>query len=358
MVEFAWQPVFWLAPLPLLVWLLVPAAPGRTGQALRVPFYNSVNQGGAGIGRRLGQLVMPLLMLVLWALVLAATARPQWIGEPIALPVAGRDLMLAVDLSGSMELADLSLNGEQATRLEVVKVVGDEFIQARVGDRLGLILFGERAYVQTPLSFDRTTVAQMLKESEIGLAGKATAIGDAIGLAVKKLRQQPEADKVLILLTDGANTAGEVSPLQAADLAAEEGLKIYTIGIGADEMEVGLGRGGFIAPLFGTRRVNPSTDLDEDTLKHIADVSGGRYFRARNTEGLREIYQEINRIEPMQKDVEYFRPRRELFFWPLGAALVLTVLMALGRELADLRARRQAAKQDDTGSPLAPAGSS
>lgn len=343
MLEFAWQELFWLVPLPLLVWLLVPAAPGRAGQALRVPFYNIVSGPGGGLRRRLPKLLLPLFMLLVWALLLAAAARPQWVGEPVVMPVVGRDLMLALDLSGSMELADLSLEGEQATRLSVVKQVAGEFVRQREGDRLGLILFGERAYVQTPLTFDRRTVDYMLREAEIGLAGKSTAIGDAIGLAVKKLRQQPEADKVLILLTDGASNAGEVSPAQAADLAAEEGLKIYTIGIGADEIDAGrvMGNRGIIAPLFGPQRINPSVDLDEDTLKQIASVTGGRYFRARSTEALRQVYADINRIEPLQKDVEYYRPRRELYFWPLGAALLASLLLALWRELLDALARRR-----------------
>ena len=190
---------------------------------------------------------------MIWGILLLAAARPQWIGDPVALPVSGRDLMMAVDISGSMEIPDFTLRGEQANRLMVVKAVASEFIQRRRGDRLGLVLFGARAYVQTPLTFDRDTVQAMLGEAEIGLAGKETAIGDAIGLIIKRLKEQPHDRRVLILLTDGANTAGDISPIQAAKLAEEQDIRIYTIGVGADHMEV--------PSLFGSRMVNPSKGL-------------------------------------------------------------------------------------------------
>jgi len=188
---------------------------------------------------------------------------------------------------------------------------------------VGLILFGTQAYLQTPLTFDRKTVITLLNESAIGLAGDNTAIGDAIGLAVKRLKNQPANSRVLILLTDGANTAGEVSPIKAAELAAENQLKIYTIGIGADEMQV--------RSFFGSRTVNPSRDLDEKTLTAIADTTGGRYFRARNTEELDKIYQLLDELEPVEKDKQYYRPRSELYPWPLGLALALSVAVCLSR---------------------------
>jgi Ca-activated chloride channel family protein len=236
--------------------------------------------------------------------------------------------MLAVDLSGSMDIEDFVVDGEVSNRLEAVKRVASAFIQRRSGDRIGLILFGEQAYLQVPLTFDRKTVESLLNEAAIGLAGDKTAIGDAIGLAIKRLRDNPADQRVLILLSDGANTAGQVQPLKAAELAAREGLKIHTIGVGADEM--------LVRDFFGTRRVNPSEDLDEATMTAIAETTGGRYFRARNSEELDQIYALLDRIEPASRDARYFRPRNELYPWPLGFALLagMGALWLRGRRAA------------------------
>jgi Ca-activated chloride channel family protein len=314
----AWPWLFLLAPLPWLLRLLMPASPSGDMQALRVPWFSAVAGGKAGWMRR------PLLALVaalVWMLLVVAASRPQWIGEIESLPVTGRDLLLAVDISGSMDTQDMILNKTAVNRLKVVKKVAGEFIQRRHGDRVGLILFGSRAYLQTPLTFDTETTATLLEESEIGLAGRETAIGDAIGLAVKRLRDDAAAERVLVLLTDGANTSGEVQPLQAAGFAARDGLTVYTVGVGADEM--------MVQDFFGSRVVNPSADLDEDTLKAIADQTGGRYFRARDAESLEKIYQILDELEPVESDVEIIRPVDELFYWPLGIAYVLALLAAL-----------------------------
>ncbi len=245
--------------------------------------------------------------------------RPQWLGDFVEFPVSGRDLIMAVDLSGSMQEEDFLLRGQRVDRLTATKFVAGDFIDRRIGDRIGLILFGERAYLQAPLTLDRKTVKTLLYESAIGLAGRATAIGDAIGLAVKRLRLRENANKVLILLTDGANSAGEVEPIEAARLAAREGLKIYTIGVGADEMVVDF--------FFGSRKINPSADLDEKTLNEIADMTGGRYFRARDTQELDEIYVLLDELEPVERDVRRFRPRKSLYFWPLTIAMIIAGIM-------------------------------
>ena len=213
------------------------------------------------------------------------------------------------------------LKNAAVNRLKVVKKVAGEFIQRRHGDRVGLILFGSRAYLQTPLTFDTETTATLLEESEIGLAGRETAIGDAIGLAVKRLRDDAAAERVLVLLTDGANTSGEVQPLQAAGFAARDDLTVYTVGVGADEM--------MVQDFFGSRVVNPSADLDEDTLRAIADQTGGRYFRARDAKSLEKIYEILDELEPVESDVETIRPIDELFYWPLGFAYVLAMMAAL-----------------------------
>lgn len=332
MIQFEWSWVLYALPLPLLMRYLIPAAHDQQEAALRVPFIEDF----AGIGH---QAVTPAarswplwLALLAWICLVLAAARPQWVGEPIELPTSGRDLMLAVDLSGSMDQSDFQLSGRTVNRLTATKAIAGEFIKNRVGDRVGLILFGEQAYLQTPLTFDRETVRTLLYESAIGLAGQATAIGDAIGLMVKRLQDQDEIDQVMILLTDGANTAGEVTPIKAAELAAAKGLKIYTIGIGADEM--------MVQTLFGRRAINPSTDLDEETLTAIAEQTGGRYFRARNTEELAKIYALIDKLEPIEQDAQIFRPMRALFIYPLGAALAITSLLIIAMSLSGLRRAR------------------
>jgi Ca-activated chloride channel family protein len=264
------------------------------------------------------------VLSIAWVLAVFAAARPQFVGEPVALPMTGRDLLLSVDLSGSMEEQDFQLNGEWVDRLTALKSVATDFIERRVGDRLGLILFGREAYLQAPLTFDRKTVSTLLDESVIGLAGKETAIGDSIGLAIRTLEDAgvEQGRRVLLLLTDGANTAGAVEPRKAAELAAQRQVVIYTIGIGADSLTV--------RSLFGLREINPSADLDEETLTAIAEATGGRYFRARDTTEFAQIYQILDQLEPAESDERGFRPVTELFHWPLGAAVVLALGAALG----------------------------
>jgi len=321
MLDLAWPWALLLLPLPLLIWKWMPVAQKRQQAALRVPFLEDF-QPLAGSPQRSRKNLLPILLLVIgWLLLVLATARPQWVGEQIDLPVSGRDLMLAVDLSGSMQAEDFRINGRAVDRLTATKYVAGEFIRKRQGDRLGLILFGRNAYLQTPLTFDLTTVNTLLLESVIGLAGTETAIGDAIGLAIKRLKDKKDGSRVLILLTDGANTAGEITPLKAAELAADHGLKIYTIGIGADEM--------IRETFFGKQRINPSQDLDEKTLMAIAEQTGGLYFRARDTDELSEIYQHLNKLEPVEVDSKTFRPVKSLYMWPLAIALILAILIAV-----------------------------
>lgn len=320
MIEFAWPYAFAVLPLPLLMALLTRPASRQPRVALRVPFF-AVMPKSIFAHHPMRPWLRRMLSLLAWIMLVSAAGRPQFVGEPVNLPITGRDLLLAIDISGSMEIEDMQLHDRLATRLEVVKSVAGDFIQRRVGDRIGLILFGAQPYLQTPLTFDRTTVSTLLDEAVVGLAGKETAIGDAIGLAIKRLQHQKSEQQVLILLTDGANTAGEVSPLQAARLAAQTGLTIYTIGVGADN---------YLAPgLFRFQQANPAADLDEATLKAIAQQTKGRYFRARDTRTLMAIYQILNKLEPASKDEETFRPRQELYPWPLAAALLMTVLLVI-----------------------------
>jgi Ca-activated chloride channel family protein len=332
MIHFTWPWALLLAPLPYLVFRLLPPALAAEEAALWVPTLEPFAAVRHEQGRRQAGGLLKWLALFCWLLLVLASARPQWLGEPVELPVSGRDLLLAVDLSGSMSTEDFRLGGDTVDRLTALKTVAGDFIEQRVGDRLGLILFGEQAYVQTPLTFDRQTLRQLLNEAVIGLAGNKTAIGDAIGLAVKRLKPEEGRRRVLILLTDGANNAGRIAPLKAAELAAGQRLKIYTIGIGAEAMEVG----GF---LF-SRTVNPSADLDEKTLTAIAERTGGRYFRARDTAELAEIYALLDRLEPVEREREVYRPVTELYCWPLGLALAGALLLILVRQPLPLLWRR------------------
>ncbi|MDQ6961923.1 MAG: VWA domain-containing protein [Mariprofundaceae bacterium] len=316
MLEFIWLWVFALIPLPLLIYFLPPIQKQRA--LLYIPFAQEFSDT---VVPSMGKKHSPLLWLAMlvWLLLLVAAARPQWVGEAVDIPRSGRDLMLAVDLSGSMQVKDFELGGQMVDRLEAIKAVAGQFIQQREGDRLALILFGEQAYIQTPLTFDRQTIHILLNEAVIGMAGQKTAIGDAIGLSLKHLDEKQREQRVLILLTDGANTAGEVSPKKAASLAAEAGLTIYTIGVGADKM--------MVQTLFGRQQVNPSADLDEKTLREVAESTGGRYFRAKDTAGLAAIYALLDELEPVAHEQETFRPHMALHVWPLTAALLFFVLM-------------------------------
>lgn len=320
MIGFDWPWVWVLSPLPLLVYGLAPKLKLQTS-ALQVPFFQRLYACRApSMALQSRSWLQQLLLAAIWLLCVAAAAKPQHTGEPITLPTSGRDLLLAVDLSGSMEIPDMDIQGRQLQRIDAVKYVVGDFVSRRVNDRLGLILFGSQAYLQVPLTFDRASVGQLLQEAQIGFAGQQTAIGDAIGLGVKRLRSRPEASRVIILLTDGANTAGELQPRQAAELAASVGIRIYTVAVGAEEM--------IERSFFGPRRINPSADLDEDTLQFIATETGGQYFRARNPRELVEIYRTLDQLEPVEQEEQVFRPISALFYWPLGLALILSFILA------------------------------
>jgi Ca-activated chloride channel family protein len=314
-----------LAPLPLVLFRVRRAAePG--GSALFLPFVSALGSPAASADR--SSKMRRILFGLIWLLLVMAAVRPQWLGEPVALPTTGRQLLLAVDVSGSMAAKDMA---EGASRLQVVQQVAGHFIEGRKGDRVGLILFGTKPYLQAPLTADLNTVHRFLDDAVVGIAGTETAIGDAIGLALKRLSKASssptttssssanptESDAgrktVLILLTDGVNTAGVMPPLQAAKLAAYSRLVIYTIGVGAAEQE------GF----FGLRMRN--SDLDEDTLRAIAKATGGEYFRATDEQALQEVYRRIDQLEPAAGQQQWLRPADEWFTWPLALALILSV---------------------------------
>jgi Ca-activated chloride channel family protein len=315
---FAWP--WWLLalPLPWLVRRVLPAV-GSAAPALQVPYgtrLDAVATASHGYGRATG---IGVLAWLAWALLCVAAARPQQLGDSVQPPQAGRDLMLAVDLSGSMSEEDMALGGQTVDRLTAAKAVLADFLDRRVGDRVGLLVFGDRAYLLAPMTTDLASVRQQLDDSVVGLAGQATAIGDAIGLAVKRLRAQAAPQRVLILLTDGVSNAGMLDPLKAAQLAHDEGVRIHTIGFGGE---------GESLSVFGIPLHVPGggDDTDMATLQRIAAMTGGKAFRARDTEELAGIYAEIDRLEPVRHPGKRVRPRIERYPWPLGLALAFGLL--------------------------------
>ena len=340
MWSLAWPWVLLALPLPLLLRRLLPEAKGLTEAGLRVPTIASFStlQDRSGAEQLFNWRFW--VAALAWILLVVSAARPERIGEELDVPVAGRNLMLAVDLSGSMDQKDFELGGRRVDRLTATKAVASDFIDRREGDRIGLILFGERAYLQVPLTLDRKTVNVLLMEAFIGLAGEKTAIGDAITLAVRRVHEQKkdEGDQVLVLLTDGANTAGEVMPIKAAELAQQVGLRIYTIGIGAEQLEVA-------SLVGGRRRINPSADLDEDTLRTIAELTGGSYYRATDTASLQDIYKRVDQLEPVEEPESGFRPVKSYYYYPLGFALGLATLLSLVSLLQRLTLRRSSEAQ-------------
>ncbi|MHB8814238.1 MAG: vWA domain-containing protein [Steroidobacteraceae bacterium] len=315
MFHLAWPWMALLLPLPWIV-LRVRRTAEPGGSALYLPFAASISAPAASATLPRAALA---LLAATWALLVLAAMRPQWLGQPLPLPTTGREIMLAIDCSGSMASQDMG----GASRLEIVQIVAGRFIDRRQGDQIGLILFGTRPYLQAPLTTDLSTVHQFLDEAVVGVAGRQPALGDAIGLAIKELRQRertsgaPMHQSVLILLTDGGNDAGVIPPIEAARLAAQTGLRIFTIGVGAAEEQ----------SLFGMTAGN--TDLDEGLLKRIASITGGEYFRATDPQALRAVYRRIDQLEPTAGHKQWLRPAAEWFTWPLTLALLLSVPGAL-----------------------------
>ena len=310
---------FLALPLPLFVYLFAPKAQRAQSPALRVPTVEPYQAFTTDTVRpQLKSVFRVILLTLAWLALLTAAARPQTFDEPVGVPATGRDLLMCIDISGSMRETDLYSGNTRASRIAIVKQVAQEFVSRRSGDRIGLIMFGSEAYVQTPLTYDHETVQHFLSEAALGLAGRSTAIGDAIGLGVKRLRDRPDSSRVLILLTDGANSAGVADPIEAAEVAASSGIRIYSIGVGSE-------RASFNTP-FGMRAQR--AELDEATLQAISDTTGGQYFRARNQLELADIYRQIDLLEPAEQDTQEFRPRKELFVWPLGVALALSIIWA------------------------------
>ena len=290
-------------------WFFFPKIKQKVSTGLRVPFYDEIVNRFAVDLMAKDRLLSRYLFFICWVLLVIALVSPQFVGEGISLKREGRNILMALDLSDSMGLTDTQLYGQPVSRLTIVKKAALDFIKDRTDDRIGLILFGTRAYLQSPLTYDHAHVAEIIKNTSPGLAGQTTSIGDALGLAVKELKNMTSKNPVIILLTDGVNNSGVFEPLKAASLAKSFHIKVYTIGLNL----------AFDGDFFPQNMA----DLDENTLKKIADMTGGQYFRATDPQSLQAIYGVINQLEMEQQASEKLYPEKNYYPWFLGSALLI-----------------------------------
>ncbi|MEZ8100455.1 vWA domain-containing protein [Vibrio bivalvicida] len=316
-ISFVWWWAFFLLPLPLLIYYIAP--PTKSAAAIQLPYMPESTDNTSPSNH-----FAKLLCCVIWLALIAAIARPVWYGEPVTTSPKHRDLLLVLDLSYSMSQKDMQDEEEgYIDRLSAVKRVVSDFAKQRKGDRLGLVLFADHAYLQTPLTLDRNTISEQVNSLVLKLIGEKTAIGEGIGLATKTFIDSDAPQRVMVLLSDGSNTSGVLDPIEAANIAKKYNATIYTIGVGAGEM--------MVKEFFMTRKVNTAQDLDEKTLKEIADITGGQYFRARNADDLADIYDTINNLEPVTNATQTWRPQTEWFGLPLTAALLCFTLLVFIR---------------------------
>ncbi|MFK8020167.1 MAG: VWA domain-containing protein [Pseudomonadales bacterium] len=317
MLELAYPWAFILLPLPWLAARLLPVYK-ESRSALRVPFFETLvhlSNHSAGTGAVLlhRSWIERIWQILAWMLLVTALASPYWLGEPIERTKSARDLMVAVDLSGSMQTKDFHLTtdtSKKVNRLAAVRSVLHEFAEQRQHDRLGLIVFGDAAFLQAPFTEDHRAWLVLLEETQIGMAGQSTMFGDAIGLAIKLFENSDSENRVLIMLTDGNDTGSKVPPVEAAKVAASKGLRIYTIAIG-NPLTVG------------------EEALDLEVLQRIAEITGGNFYQALDRTQLDAAYQAITELEPELFETLSFRPRHSLLHWPLGAAFVGQLLLLL-----------------------------
>ncbi len=323
MSTFLWPYSFLFFLLPFFVWFFLPPVKGEQGvAALRVPFYNRVKSFTSSLGKNTSFLLRFLLALS-WIFFVLAAARPVWFDSQIQMPREARNIVLAVDVSGSMQEQDFDVQGRAVSRMALVKAVVADFLAKRKQDNIGLVLFGTEAYTYAPLSFDNKTLQELLKEANVGVAGEMTAIGDGLAVSVYNAAQVPAKSRIVILLSDGTSNAGSVSVQNALTFAQKQGVKVYTIGVGSQSR--------FVQDAFGFMLANPDSSLDEETLSEIAKQTGGRYFRAKSTTDLQEIYQIIDKLETDTQKELTIRPQKELFWFPLLAGLLLLAFVWMKR---------------------------
>ena len=313
MIDFAAPWAYLLLPLPYLVWKFAPAHRERV-RALRVPFFQQL-VNAIGIKAGSGAVVLDrswwqwLLGSLIWALIVTALARPEYQGDAVTLQKPARDLIVAVDISGSMEQMDfVASDGEKMERLDGVKQVLKPFLEGREGERVALIVFGTKAFVQAPLTTDLDTLLELLQQTDVGMAGPHTALGDAIGLAIRQFESSEVEQRLLILLSDGSDTASTMSPVNAAAIAAQRKVKILTIGVGDPDSE------------------EKENRVDVDTLQAIAKRTGGEFYFANDEKALAAVYDQIDKLAPKMVDSETYRPHHSLAQWPMGLALLLGLL--------------------------------
>lgn len=323
MLSFAapWMFSLLLLPSLLAVYQRLSGRPRTTGTAaIALPprLQQALTDTGHDVSSSRPSILQSALLWLCWLCLVSALARPAWITDRHILPAGSHDMALVIDLSASMEKKDFFIAGESVGRLSVVRQVLHQFVPARRGDRLSLVLFGKEAFVAAPLGFDTAHILRVMDTSRAGLAGRTTAIGDALGLAIDSLRHDESRDRVIILLSDGTNNAGNVEPESAARLAARLGIRVHTIGLGADTGDVGV--------TLGTR--SATADLDDDSLKQIARHGNGQYFRARNSTELARIYQSIDQLETRRDSAPPVLQRLDIRNPLIVALLVLLLLSA------------------------------
>ena len=326
MITLAFPYAFALLILPWLVYYLLPAVKGLYGDALRIPFIadlKNINIKSKGLWRtttdyKTAWSAKFLYLYLIWGLLCLALSRPQVVGEAHPLPDEGRDIMLVLDISTSMLETDFSYRGHRMTRLDAVKHTVADFVKKRASDRVGLILFGTRAYLQAPLTYDKSAVQDILYSMQAGMAGDSTSIGDALALALKNMRLNKQPDsQVIVLLTDGENNDGSLSMSEAIKLAKQENIKIYTIGVGSPNL------------FFKMLTAVGLQGIDETELKELAETTKGQYFRAASASDLQKVYQMIDALEPMSKEDRYVQEVREVYYIPLLAAWILSLIAIL-----------------------------
>jgi Ca-activated chloride channel homolog len=328
--DFHWPWMAVLLPLPFLLPLLWPARGEHREQDLegqRVTLLHPrLDELQAAYEARRPRLqlagwVHKVLLFLLWAGLVVALMRPEWLTPHTEVSTPGYDLMLGVDASHSMDALDFTAEGRQVTRMAVVKGVMGRFVDSREGDRTGLIIFGSQSYILAPLTVDHLAVHQLLDAVVPGIAGQGTALGDTIALAAKKLRDRPPGSRVLILITDGDNTSGGFAPVEAAHLARAFGVRIYTIGVGSKQKSI---------PIYedGVLKYRDDLGMEEETMQEVAKITGGAYFRATDTNALEEIAKRIGQLEKTQAEARTAFLPEPLYRWPLGVALA--ALFALG----------------------------
>lgn len=324
--------MFLVLPLPLLVWWLAPAYRERR-LAVRVPFLELLSRisgrqpgPGAAVAARRG--LQKAMLTIVWLALVVALARPVWMDEPLIRELPMRDMLVALDLSGSMDTRDFTDQAGNVTdRLTAARQVLDDFLARREGDRVGLIFFGSAAFVQAPFTEDLAVVGELLDEAQVRMLGPRTVMGDAIGVAIELFERSETEERVLIVLTDGNDTGSMVPPLRAAEIAGDNDVTIYPVAMGDPEAA-------------------GEQALDEETLQAVAAATGGEYFHAGNRGSLEAIYRELEGLNPKRVESLSYRPQYELFFWPLGFAVILTLLFFGSMELRSFLTRRRPGRQE------------